>query len=65
MTNHVNGVKVIKVYQLWLVSMIYLCILILWISYIKDYVLDNGVKVTNKHSSWNCPKGMSIKFGRN
>ena len=65
MTNHVNGVKVIKVYQLWLVSMIYLCILILWISYIQDYVLDNVAKVTNIHSSWNCPKGMSTKFGRN
>ena len=26
MIKHVNGVKVIKVYQLWLVSMTYLCI---------------------------------------
>ena len=48
MINHVNGVKVIKVYQLWLVS-ISMHLLIQKISYIQDCDLDNEVKVTNIH----------------
>ena len=51
MINHVNGVKVIKVGLSALACLydISMHLLIQRISYIKEYDLDNGVKVTNKH----------------